>query len=173
MGVGRLANLMTGRELLWKWLGREIAVSVTEAGGQGMLRLANQTVAFAANERDAAGGWLEIDGRRQRFYVHRNRDGVAVWIGGRTYHLTRLQKGVVADTGSAASSGEIRALMPGKILRIPVSAGDAVEEKQPLVVMESMKMETTLAAPRAGRVSALKCSVGQVVEMGELLVIVE
>jgi biotin carboxyl carrier protein len=164
---------MTGREWLWQWLDREFAVNVAEAGGQGVLRIAEHTVPFAISDRDATGGWLEIDGRRQRFYVHRNRDSVAVWIDGRTYHLRRLQKGGVADTAGGAASGEVRALMPGKILRIPVNPGDAVEEKQPLVVMESMKMETTLAAPRAGRVSAIKCSVGQVVEMGELLVSVE
>jgi len=48
-----------------------------------------------------------------------------------------------------------------------------VSEKQTLVTMESMKMETAMAAPRAGKVTAVKCQVGQTVDMGELLVIIE
>ena len=119
-------------------------------------------------DRDASGGWIEIDGKTQRFYVYRKHDEVEVWIGGRTYRLSRMQKGQESD-----GSGEIRALMPGKISRIDVSAGERVAEKQPLVIMESMKMETTLTAPRAGTVSAVKCQVGQVVEMGDLLVVVD
>jgi biotin carboxyl carrier protein len=164
---------MTGREVHWKAGNREIAVNVSESGGHGILRIGDRTVSFAVTERDAAGGWIEIDGRNERFYIYRNRDVVSVWVGGRTYHLVRTQQGKTADESAISASGEVRAMMPGKILRIPVTEGDAVSEKQPLVVMESMKMETTLAAPRAGKVSAIKCKVGQVVELGELLVTID
>jgi pyruvate carboxylase len=75
------------------------------------------------------------------------------------------QSGVVPG-----STGDITALMPGKILRIEVSVGDTVEEKQTLAIMESMKMETALKAPRAGRVDEIHCQAGQVVEMGQLLI---
>jgi len=123
---------------------------------------------FTIHDRDAAGGWIEFDGKNQRFYVYRNRDVIEVWIGGRTYRLVRTQKGQESD-----GSGEIRALMPGRIHRIEVKAGERVAAKQPLVIMESMKMETTLAAPRDGIVAEVKCQVGQTVEMGELLVVVD
>ena len=63
--------------------------------------------------------------------------------------------------------------MPGKVLRIDVRAGDTVEEKQALVIMESMKMESALRAPKAGRVTAIRCEPGQIVEMGELLMLIE
>jgi len=118
-------------------------------------------------DRDATGGWIEIDGKTQRFYVNRKRDLVEVWIGGRTYRLSRVQK-----EQESAGSGEIRALMPGRIRRIEVKAGEHVAAKQPLVTMESMKMETTLTAPRDGIVAEVKCKVDQIVEMGELLVVV-
>jgi acetyl/propionyl-CoA carboxylase alpha subunit len=123
---------------------------------------------FKVHDRDAAGGWIEIDGKSQRFYVHRKRDVVEVWIGGRTYRLTKTQK-----RQESGGSGEIRALMPGRIRRIEVKAGERVAAKQPVVVMESMKMETTLAAPRDGVVTEVKCAAGQTVEMGELLVVVD
>jgi len=123
---------------------------------------------FMTVDRDATGGWIEVDGKKQRFYVHRKRDVVEVWIGGRTYRVSRVQKGPESD-----GSGEIRALMPGRIRRIEVKAGERVAAKQPLVIMESMKMETTLTAPRDGIVAEVKCQVDQIVEMGELLVVVE
>jgi biotin carboxyl carrier protein len=123
---------------------------------------------FKIHDRDAAGGWIEIDGKSQRFYVHRKRDVVEVWIGGRTYRITEAR-----NRQESGGSGEIRALMPGRVRRIEVKAGERVTAKQPLVVMESMKMETTLAAPGDGVVAEVKCGVGQTVEMGELLVVID
>lgn len=123
---------------------------------------------FTIHDRDATGGWIEIDGKNQRFFVYRKRDVIEVWIGGRTYRLVQTQMGQESD-----GSGEIRALMPGRIRRVEVKAGERVAAKQPLVIMESMKMETTLAAPRDGIVAEVKCHVGQTVEMGELLVVVD
>ena len=137
-------------------------------GEEGILRLEGRTVKYTIRDRDAAGGWIEIDGRNQRFYVHRKRDVVEVWVGGRTYRLGQIQKGQESD-----DSGEVRALMPGRIRRIEVTAGERVAAKQPLVIMESMKMETTLAVPRDGIVAEVKCQVGQIVEIGELLVVVD
>jgi len=137
-------------------------------GEEGILRLEGRTIKYTIRDRDAAGGWIEIDGRNQRFYVHRKRDVVEVWVGGRTYRLGQIQKGQESD-----DSGEVRALMPGRIRRIEVTAGERVAAKQPLVIMESMKMETTLAVPRDGIVAEVKCQVGQIVEIGELLVVVD
>ena len=137
-------------------------------GEKGTLRLDGRTIEFTIHDRDAAGGWIEIDGKNQRFYVHRKRDVVEVWVGGRTYRLVRVQKAQESE-----GSGEVRALMPGRIRRIEVKAGERVAAKQPLVTMESMKMETTLAATADGIVAEVKCHVGQTVEMGELLVVVD
>ena len=90
-------------------------------------------------------------------------------------HLTMRFGGLVAidDLSFTARRGDITALMPGKILRIDVAVGDTVTEKQTLAVMESMKMETSLLAPKSGRVAAIHCRAGQVVEMGESLIVIE
>jgi biotin carboxyl carrier protein len=63
--------------------------------------------------------------------------------------------------------------MPGKILRTLVAAGSPVEAGQGLVVMEAMKMENELRAPRAGTVRAVHVQEGQTVETGTLLAVVE
>ncbi|HYR86680.1 MAG TPA: biotin/lipoyl-containing protein [Terriglobia bacterium] len=116
---------------------------------------------------------IEIDGKRHRFYVLHRRHEHIVWLDGHTYHLQRADRGGLSPAAAVPASGEITALMPGKVLRIEVKVGDAVAEKQTVAMMESMKMESALHAPKAGRVAAIHCRPGQVVEMGELLIVIE
>ncbi len=56
----------------------------------------------------------------------------------------------VAGHGGAASDAHVTAPMPGKIVKIAVSEGDAVEERALLVVFEAMKMEHRIEAPHIG-----------------------
>ena len=72
--------------------------------------------------------------------------------------------------GSAADSKELRAPMPGLIVKVLVSVGDSVEPGAPLVVMEAMKMENELRAAGAGVVAAIEVREGQNVESAALLV---
>ena len=69
-----------------------------------------------------------------------------------------------------AASGDIAAPMPGKVLQVLVKEGDVVEEGQPLVVLEAMKMENVIKAAANGTVSAVQAVEGQAVEKGALLV---
>ncbi len=67
----------------------------------------------------------------------------------------------------------ISAPMPGKVVRVLVAPGDAVEAGQGLVVVEAMKMQNEMKAPRAGRVVALSAREGGAVAAGEVLAIIE
>ncbi|MCC7241640.1 MAG: acetyl-CoA carboxylase biotin carboxyl carrier protein subunit [Acidobacteria bacterium] len=80
-----------------------------------------------------------------------------------------------AAEGGAGGSGPqlVTAPMPGRVARLLVKAGDEVEPRQGLVVIEAMKMENELRAARAGRVKAVGVVEGQSVEAGALLVAVE
>jgi biotin carboxyl carrier protein len=82
--------------------------------------------------------------------------------------------GRAADTG-AAGHGEqrIAAPMPGRVVRVLVGAGDDVAARQPVVVVEAMKMENELRAPRAGRVKDVAVAAGASVEAGRVLVVIE
>ena len=75
--------------------------------------------------------------------------------------------------GSRASGGPQRLLapMPGKVLRLLVTIGQAVAERQPLVVVEAMKMENELRAAAGGVVAELHVHEGQSVDAGTLLVV--
>ena len=63
--------------------------------------------------------------------------------------------------------------MPGKVVRVLVAPGHEVRAGQGLVVMEAMKMENELRAPRAGRVSEIHVAERQAVETGALLLVLE
>ena len=67
----------------------------------------------------------------------------------------------------------ISAPMPGKVVRVLVSAGDTVEAGQGLLVVEAMKMQNELKSPRAGKVLLVATKEGATVTPGEILVTIE
>jgi biotin carboxyl carrier protein len=77
--------------------------------------------------------------------------------------------------GLSSGAGEQRVIapMPGKVLRLLVAPGDEVAARQPLVVVEAMKMENELSAARPGRVKDVAVHKGVSVEAGRLLLVVE
>ncbi|HEY6549465.1 MAG TPA: biotin/lipoyl-containing protein, partial [Vicinamibacteria bacterium] len=74
---------------------------------------------------------------------------------------------------AATGPQQIKAPMPGKVVRVLVGPGDEVAAGAGLVVVEAMKMENELRAPRAGRVLEAAVREGQTVETGALLVVLE
>lgn len=72
-----------------------------------------------------------------------------------------------------AGHQRVTAPMPGRVLRVLVKAGDIVEHRQGLVVVEAMKMENELTAPRAGTVTEVAVTEGISVEAGRLLVVID
>ena len=92
---------------------------------------------------------------------------VAVWVDGR-----RRRAG--SDSG-AHTHGEqpVLAPMPGRIVRVLVGEGEEVSARQPVVVVEAMKMENELRSPKAGRVRHVSVTAGMLVEAGRVLVVVD
>lgn len=117
-------------------------------------------------------GWLRIGGRVLRYYATRRNGRMSVWIDGRVYEIEILDRAERRSAGGGDHAGpaeDLTAPMPGTILKINVSAGDRFEAHDALIIMESMKMEMTLSAAHAGRVTSIKCGVGDLVEMGAVL----
>jgi biotin carboxyl carrier protein len=77
-------------------------------------------------------------------------------------------KGVAAD-----GTVEIKSAMPGKIVRVLVSAGDSVSEGDGIVVVEAMKMQNELKTPKEGTVREVRFSEGDTVNGGDLLAVIE
>ena len=73
----------------------------------------------------------------------------------------------------AAKEGAVTAIMPGKIIRVMVAEGDDVEENDVICILEAMKMENELKAPKRGVVARLYIQPGQDVETGTVLAEIE
>jgi oxaloacetate decarboxylase alpha subunit len=103
----------------------------------------------------------------------------SVRVNGREFTVEVAEDGEVAGVAPAApgpkpaqrSSGEaVKAVLAGNVFKVHVAPGDQVEEGQPLLVVEAMKMETAVSAPRAGTVSDVFVREGDVVAVGDPLV---
>jgi biotin carboxyl carrier protein len=119
---------------------------------------------------------LVIDEVATEVSVVARGDAFAVQIGGRTDRFRLLdERAMRAHRKSAGDQGdrEVRAAMPGKVVTVLVEVGTKVERGQGLLVIEAMKMENEVSAPRAGTVQEIRVKPGQAVEPGELLAIVE
>ncbi|MXY35733.1 MAG: biotin/lipoyl-binding protein [Dehalococcoidia bacterium] len=96
-------------------------------------------------------------------------------LGGGPARPTPKASSAAAGGAPAVSNvpGGVAAQLSGKVLRIEVQAGDAVEAGQLLLVLEAMKMENEINAPKAGTVKEVTVSEGAQVSEGETLVILE
>ena len=87
----------------------------------------------------------------------------------------RLRERATSADVDAAHGGplELRAIIPGRVLSVDVAEGDAIEAGGRLLVIEAMKMQNELRAPRGGTVGRVAVGPGQTVELGDLLLVVE
>lgn len=127
---------------------------------------------------------LSVDGRlwdasisREANAATRNGErSYAVTIDGRHYPvqiLDPLRQAAAAAGPQHSGTVSIRSTMPGRIVAVLVKQGQAVKAGQGLVVVEAMKMENEMPAPKDGIVGAIAVSCGDAVETGGLLVTVE
>ncbi len=117
-------------------------------------------------------GWMRLKEKIYPFFCHREESRIQVWLAGKVHDVE-----IVPDTPQRASaaaggpmSANLSAPMPGAVLKIMVEPGDTFEAHQALVIMESMKMELTLSVPHAGVVRKVGCEVGELVDLGAVLV---
>lgn len=114
-----------------------------------------------------------------------NRDGSVVRevvVGGWRFEL-RVEserraslRDRAARAGESAGAGgplEIRAIIPGRIVAVAVAVGDEVTAGQQVLVLEAMKMQNELRAPRDGRIAKVVALPGANVEVGDPLLVIE
>jgi acetyl/propionyl-CoA carboxylase alpha subunit len=157
--------------------GRRLEIAVRRRGDQLAVQLDGTSLDLELVAiSDHLASLLCADGRSFSVaYLRLGRGRYRVSLGDREFEVELrdpLEREVV---GAAAASGrqEIRAPIPGKVVRIDVNEGDEVSTGQPLLVLEAMKMENQIAAEGAGRVSQVLVAAGGAVEGGQLLAVIE
>ena len=89
-----------------------------------------------------------------------------LWLDGALFVFQRAETRRRGNASAAEEPGDVLAPMPGAVLEVLVGEGDSVERNQTVVVMESMKMELLITAPRSGVVRRVAVQPGQQVERG-------
>jgi biotin carboxyl carrier protein len=125
--------------------------------------------------------WLKLGNQSIEVTVTEGSGSTIVAIGGRRITVEieggRLQPAArPSSKGSSKSHDgvvELRAPMPGKIVRTLVAKGDTVQANQGLVVVEAMKMQNEIKTPKAGVVTSLPVVTGVAVNAGDILATVE
>ncbi len=122
---------------------------------------------------------LILDGHSYELWVRKEDAGYAVFVAGHTLAVqvederqrrSRELRGATAARGPATA--EVKAPMPALVLDVMVAPGDEVAEGQGLCVLEAMKMENLMRAPRAGVVKEVKVTKGQGVALNDVLVVI-
>jgi acetyl/propionyl-CoA carboxylase alpha subunit len=121
---------------------------------------------------------ITIGSEVHRVVVRRgpSRGAYTLWVDGFRFggealdERTRAIRDITAESSKSTGPASLVAPMPGLIVRVSVSPGDAVQAGQGLVVMEAMKMENELRAPAAGTVKTVMVEPGKAVEKGAVLV---
>ncbi len=180
-GAPVLGGLPSGWRNVWSAPQR---VTYTAAGQTYAVayRLSGQAVQASVN--DAAPGEtvlvraatadrvdLEIDGARRVYRVHRVGDVTYVDASNGSSALAEVPR--FGDPDASAPAGSLLAPMPGVVRRVLVEVGTAVTAGQPLLVLEAMKMEQTVAAPADGMVAELRAKAGEQVAGGQVLAVLD
>ncbi len=122
-----------------------------------------------------AGDWVLHSGHAvDHLAIATTGDDTYIHLDGETYHLRfehALQRLAQMAEGSTADS--IKATMPGSLISLAVSTGQHVSKGETLLVMESMKMETTIVAPRDGVIAEVAVAPGQTFDKDAVLVTLE
>lgn len=76
-------------------------------------------------------------------------------------------------SAQAVSDGVVNSPMPGTVLKVNVKEGDMVLASQTVLILEAMKMENSIEAPKAGRIARLQAVEGETVASGDCLFVIE
>jgi biotin carboxyl carrier protein len=156
--------------------GRQVRVDVRGQGGRYTVLIDGQ--AWDVDARAEAGGFMSLlaGGKSHAAALERRPGGYTVHLREDTIdvELAAAAPGPAPPAKRAAAGPtRVTAPMPGRLVRVLVQPGQEVRAGEGLVVMEAMKMENELRAPRAGRVAEVPARERQAVEMGALLVVLD
>ena len=143
-------------------------VEIRESGG-GLQVVVDGATFAPVVEEIGRGSFLWRDGgRSEPFHCVRDGDTIHLFWRGSVYRLVEEEEGGRAARRHA--SGGLEAPMPGKVIAVNVAPGQAVKKGDELLVVEAMKMENAIRAPRDGTVRSVAARVGDMVGPGAVLV---
>jgi biotin carboxyl carrier protein len=117
---------------------------------------------------------IDFQGMRRTAHYASDKKNIYVAIAGNTFVFEKPDLGRQSFAGDTAASGEnideVKAPMPGKILKMLVKPGEKISQNQSLFILEAMKMENDVKAPRDGVVGEVLKNVGDLVAVGDAII---
>jgi 3-methylcrotonyl-CoA carboxylase alpha subunit len=144
---------------------------VRRAGGMAM-QVGERLRAISLRQLGGGEVVVTVDGRPQRAWIAQQGDELHVHVGGRDWRI-RVVDDVGAAQGHASSDDSIVAPMPGTVVALAVELGAVVQRGDTVIVIESMKLESSLKAPRDGVVASLPLGKGATFDRGAVLALFE
>ena len=138
--------------------------------GKGQVSVNKTTAqsAQAATATSADGYTVTLNGKKYAVKL----DGTKATVNGKSYDVA-VSAGIEETKSTSSAEGkEVKAALPGNVLRIEVSQGEEVSEGDVLLVIEAMKMETEIKSPFSGTIQSIEVSQGDTVKNGQTLVVI-
>lgn len=152
-------------------------ISIEKKSDTVELNLNGEKQEFAINQINKNTFTIKINGRNINAYLAEDTQFYYVWIDGKSYTFEKIneeEKDFDISNGSSTSNKQIvKPPMPGNIVKVVVEKDQKVSEGDPLIIIEAMKMETTLYASIDGIVKEINVKAGEQVDADKILLTVE
>jgi len=117
---------------------------------------------------------LNVNGKIYDVMIDFNASGFSVYVNGRYFKIEKKSVSQIIETQKAKQKKrDVKASMPGRIVKILLEEGDEVRDGQAVLVLEAMKMENEIRSPQSGLIKRIGPKDGDYVESGSLLFSVE
>ena len=157
------------QELLFRDGAEERRVTATARSGDWSLQLGERQVVAGGERRPDGTLGIVLDGIGKPVTVLDHDLETVVFLDGDSWSLVEIDP-LAPSAGEDPTAGRLTAPMPGRVTQLMAAAGTKVRRGEPLMIIEAMKMEHTVAAPIDGVVEAVHFAVGDLVEEGAELI---
>lgn len=158
------------------WLGQKDIKVGLEAAGSNTFRVSvddklhDVSAEFIGQEEIL----LNVDGRIFNVIIQSNTLSHSVFVNGRLFRVEkRSALKILREERGRQKKRDIKTTMPGRVVQVLAGPGDKVQEGQPILVLEAMKMQNEIKAPQAGQVTRICFQAGDYVEAGSILFTVD
>lgn len=138
----------------FRFLDAEFALAPVRRATTVTLAIDGRTLDIEAGDVVAGIQHFVIDGVPRTAFVARDGDAVFVHLDGEVWEVGAIDP-IAAAGGGSAGANAVRAPMPGVVVSVEVAVGDSVHAGQTLLVIESMKLQTSIVAERDGVIEAV------------------
>lgn len=136
--------------------------------------LGSDSYNYDVSNKNAEKATISLGRKKYKTSFIKVKDKIFVNLDGRNYSFDIIEDDDLFEKSATnLDKAEIRPPMPGSVVDLIKSAGDNVDEGDPLIIVEAMKMETTLFSPIKGKITEINISKGQQLTGDEILIVVE